>query len=153
MEEPQLVPAVEPLTAVVSRSVSGPRFRTMLIGVFAGSALLLAGIGIYGVIAAVVQQRMKEIGIRLALGARHSTIAANVVRRALTSVAAGCLAGLLVFWAVRRVLSAMLYETSTGDPRLLVVAVAVLALVATVAAMVPARRAIRVDPATTLRVD
>lgn len=153
MEEPQLVPAVEPLTAVVSRSVSGPRFRTMLIGVFAGSALLLAGIGIYGVIAAVVQQRMKEIGIRLALGARRSTIAANVVRRALTSVAAGCLAGLLVFWAVRRVLTAMLYETSTGDPRLLVVAVAVLALVAAVAAMVPARRAIRVDPATTLRVD
>ena len=153
MEEPQLVPAVEPLTAVVSRSVSGPRFRTMLIGVFAGSALLLAGIGIYGVIAAVVQQRMKEIGIRLALGARHSTIAANVVRRALTSVAAGCLAGLLVFWAIRRVLTAMLYETSTGDPRLLVVAVAVLALVAAVAAMVPARRAIRVDPATTLRVD
>ena len=153
MEEPQLVPAVEPLTAVVSRSVSGPRFRTMLIGVFAGSALLLAGIGIYGVIAAVVQQRTKEIGIRLALGARRSTIAANVVRRALTSVAAGCLAGLLVFWAVRRVLTAMLYETSTGDPRLLVVAVAVLALVAAVAAMVPARRAIRVDPATTLRVD
>ena len=153
MEEPQLVPAVEPLTAVVSRSVSGPRFRTMLIGVFAGSALLLAGIGIYGVIAAVVQQRTKEIGIRLALGARRSTIAANVVRRALTSVAAGCLAGLLVFWAIRRVLTAMLYETSTGDPRLLVVAVAVLALVAAVAAMVPARRAIRVDPATTLRVD
>ena len=153
MEEPQLVPAVEPLTAVVSRSVSGPRFRTMLIGVFAGSALLLAGIGIYGVIAAVVQQRTKEIGIRLALGARHSTIAANVVRRALTSVAAGCLAGLLVFWAVRRVLTALLYDSSTGDPRLLVVAVAVLALVAAVAAMVPARRAIRVDPATTLRVD
>jgi predicted permease len=152
-EEPQLQPTVEPLAAVVRRSVAGPRFRTLLIGTFAGAALLLAGIGIYGVIASVVQQRTREIGIRLALGASRGTVARGVVRRCFTSVAAGAVVGLIAFWALRRVLTSMLYDTSTGDPRMLATAVAVLGLVATFAAWIPARRAARVDPAVTLRLE
>ncbi len=152
-EEPQLAPTVELLSTVVRRSVAAPRFRMLLIGTFAGSALLLAGIGIYGVIASMVQQRTREIGIRIALGASRRAVALSVVRRCLVSVSAGAVAGLLVFVAVRRVLTTMLYDTSTGDPRLLATAVAVLAIVATLAAWIPTRRAVRVDPAITLRLD
>ena len=152
-EEPQLVPTIEPLSAVVYRSVAGPRFRALLIATFAGSALLLAGIGIYGVIASVVQQRTREIGIRLSLGASGVAVALGVARRCLASVTAGALVGLLAFWALRRFLSSMLYDTSTGDPRILAIAVSILALVAALAAWIPARRASHVDPAITLRLD
>ena len=152
-EEPQVVPTVESLSTVVRRSVAAPRFRMLLIGAFAVSALLLAGIGIYGVIASVVQQRTREIGIRVALGASRATVALDVVRRCLVSVASGAVVGLLVFWVVRRVLSTMLYDTSSSDPRLLAMSVVVLAVVATVAAWIPTRRAVRVDPASTLRLE
>ena len=152
-EEPRLTPTVEPLSTVVHRSVAAPRFRMLLIGTFAGSALLLAGIGIYGVIGSVVQQRTREIGIRVALGASRTAVALGVVRRCLVSVVSGAVAGLLLFWAVRRVLATMLYDTSSGDPRLLATAVVVLAIVATLAAWIPTRRAVRIDPATTLRLD
>jgi len=152
-EESSLVPTVEPLSNVVRRSVAAPRFRMLLIGTFAGTALLLAGIGIYGVIASVVQQRTREIGIRVALGASRAAVAMSVVRRSLLTVSSGAVAGLLVFLTVRRLLATMLYDTSTGDARLLAVAVAILALVAIVAAWIPTRRAVRVDPATTLRLD
>jgi putative ABC transport system permease protein len=152
-EEPQLVPTIEPLSAVVSRSVAGPRFRTLLIGAFAGSALLLAAIGIYGVIASVVQQRTREIGIRLSLGASGAAVALGVARRCLTSVSAGAVVGLLAFAVLRRFLASMLYDTSTGDPRMLAIAVSILALVAALAAWIPARRASHVDPAITLRLD
>jgi len=152
-EEPRLVPSIEPLSDVVRRSVAGPRFRTLLIGTFAGSALLLAGIGIYGVIASVVEQRRREIGIRLSLGASGRAVALGVARRCLTSVAAGAAVGLLTFWPLRGFLSAMLYDTSTGDPRILAIAVVALAVVAALAAWIPARRASHVDPVITLRLD
>jgi predicted permease len=152
-EEPQLMPRIEPLSAIVHRSVAGPRFRTLLIGTFAGSALLLAAIGIYGVIASIVQQRTREIGIRLSLGASGVGVALGVARRCLAAVAAGVVVGLLTFWPLRRFLSSMLYNTSTGDPRVLAIAVAILALVASLAAWIPARRASAIDPAITLRLD
>jgi predicted permease len=152
-EEPQLAPEVERLSAVVSRSVAQPRFRTLLIGAFAGFALLLAGIGIYGVIASVVQQRWREIGLRIALGANRGAVAMAVAGRCLANVSAGALAGLLVFWATRRVLSSWLYDITPGDPRVLTITVAVLALVAAFASWIPARRATRIDPATSLRLE
>ena len=152
-EDPQLTPEIEPLSAVLSRSVAGPRFRTLLIGTFALSALLLAAVGIYGVIAAVVQQRTREIGIRLSLGAPRGTVALSVVRRCLLSVGAGTVVGLAVFWMLRRSLTAMLYDTSSSDPRMLVIAVLALALTAILAAWIPARRASLVDPVIALRLD
>jgi predicted permease len=150
-EEPQLSPELERLSAVVSRSVAEPRFRTLVVASFAGFALLLAGIGIYGVIASVVQQRWREIGIRVALGANRGAVAMAVMRRCLATVAAGGLVGLLVFWAMRRVLSSWLYGISAADPRVLAVTVAVLGLVAAFASWIPARRATRIDPAIALR--
>lgn len=152
-EEPQLAPRVESLSAVMSRSVAEPRFRMLLIGAFASFALLLAGIGIYGVIASVVQHRRREIGLRLALGANRATVATAVVRRCMINVGAGTLAGLVVFWVTRRVLTSMLYQMSPGDPRVLAIAVAVLALVAGLASWTPARRAACIDPATSLRME
>ena len=152
-EEPRLLPVIEPLSDVVSRSVAGPRFRTLLIGTFAGSALLLAAIGIYGVIASVVEQRRREIGIRLALGATGAAVALGVARRCLASVSVGVVVGLLSFWPLRRFIASMLYDTSTGDPRILALAVCIIALVAALAAWTPARRASHVDPAITLRLD
>jgi predicted permease len=152
-EAPQLAPQLEPLSAVVSRSVAEPRFRTLIVGAFAGFALLLAGIGIYGVIASVVQQRRRELGLRLALGADRAAVVRAVVRRCLATVGAGALAGLLLFWATRRVLSSMLYEISPGDPRVLAVTIAVLALVAAFASWIPARRATHIDPAASLRAE
>ena len=152
-EEPRLVPTVEPLSHAVRRSVAAPRFRMLLIGTFAGSALLLAGIGIYGVIASLVQQRTREIGIRIALGASRGAVALTVVRRALVTVALGAIVGLLVFWGIRRALTTMLFDTATGDPRLLAIAVTVLALVAVFAASIPTRRATRVDPVNALRLE
>jgi predicted permease len=152
-EEPRLAPAVERLTSVVSRSVAAPRFRTVLVGGFAGFALLLAGIGIYGVIASAVQQRRREIALRLALGAGSSAVARSVALRCLVSVAGGMVVGLLGFWATRRVLTAWLYDLTPGDPRVLSGAVLVFVVVAGFAAWIPARRAARVDPATALRLE
>jgi len=152
-EEPQLVPTVEALAAVISRSLAAPRFRTLIIATFAGAALLLAAIGIYGVVAGVVEQRRREIGIRLSLGATATAMGLHVVRRCMLLVIAGTVAGLLTFWIVRSSLASMLYDTSAGDPRIMAVAAAILALVASVAAWVPARRAARVDPAMTLRLE
>jgi putative ABC transport system permease protein len=152
-EEPRLEPTVEPLSSVVYRSVAGPRFRALLIGTFAASALLVAAIGIYGVIASVVQQRTREIGIRLALGASRAGVAVGVTRRCIVSVAAGSTVGLAVFWALRRILATMLYDTSTGDVRLLSVSIAVLGIIAVLAAWIPTRRAVRIEPAMTLRLE
>jgi predicted permease len=152
-QEPQLAPEVERLSAVVSRSVAEPRFRTLIVAAFAGFALLLAAVGIYGVIASVVQQRRREIGLRLALGATSANVLVAVMQRCLIHVALGTLVGLLFFRATRRVLSSMLYDISPGDPRVLTITVAVLALVAALASWIPARRATHMDPASSLRMD
>jgi predicted permease len=152
-EDSRLAPTLEPLSAAVRRSVAGPRFRALLIGAFAISALLVAAIGIYGVIAAVVQQRTREIGICIALGASRGVVAIGVVRRCLVSVAGGVVTGLAAFWAMRRILTSMLYQTSNGDPVLLTVAIAILSIIAAFAAWIPTRRAMHVDPAVALRLD
>jgi putative ABC transport system permease protein len=152
-EDSQLAPVVEPLSAVMSRSVAEPRFRASLIAAFAAFAVLLTGVGIYGVIASVVQQRRREIGLRIALGANGAAVATAVARRCLLNVGAGVVAGLLVFVGTRRVLSTMLFEITPGDPRPLAAAVAVLGIVAALASWIPARRAARIDPAASLRME
>jgi len=150
-EESQLAPVVENLSEVVSRSVAEPRFRTALVGAFAGFALLLAAIGIYGVIAAVVEQRRREIGIRMALGASRSAVVGSVVRRCLFNVAAGGIVGVFVFWMTGHVVAAWLYGITPGDVHALAMTMTVLVLVSTVAAWIPARRATHINPAASLR--
>jgi ABC-type antimicrobial peptide transport system permease subunit len=101
----------------------------------------------------VVQQRRREIGLRIALGAHAAAVATAVARRCLLSVGAGVVAGLLVFVETRRVLSTMLFEITPADPRPLAAAVVVLGIVAALASWIPARRAARIDPATSLRTE
>ncbi|HYV97824.1 MAG TPA: ADOP family duplicated permease, partial [Gemmatimonadaceae bacterium] len=152
-EEPRLAPAVEPLSTVFSRSVAAPRFRALLVGSFAVFALLLAGIGIYGVIASGVQYRRREIAVRMALGASSTAVATTVAKRCLSSVAGGAVVGLAAFWATRRVLSAWLFNIAPGDPLIIGIAVAALAIVAALASWIPTRRATRLDPVMALRLE
>jgi putative ABC transport system permease protein len=133
------------------RSLAGPRFNSVLFGVFAALALALGLVGVYGVMAASVAQRRPEIGIRLALGARRSQVLGLVVGQALRLAAAGALLGVAGAAAATRVMRSLLFETSPTDPTtfgLVVVTVLTAALLAT---GVPALQAARLDPLTTLR--
>jgi putative ABC transport system permease protein len=141
------------LQSVVDRSVDEPRFRTLLIGIFAVLALLLAAVGVYGLISYSVTQRTREIGIRVALGARPRQVLYPVVREgvalALTGVAIG-LAGALV---TTRVLSAFLFGVGATDPVTFAAVSALLLVIALAASYIPSRRALRVDPLTALRAE
>jgi len=146
-------PLVKPRTMEdnVATSVAQPRFRTWLIGIFAGLALLLAAIGIYGVLSYSVTQRTREIGIRVTLGADRSQVLRTVVgeglRFTLLGVALGAAGGL----AVTRVLQGFLFGVSAFDPGAFLGAAMLLVVVAVAAALGPARRALRVDPMVALR--
>jgi putative ABC transport system permease protein len=144
---------IRSMDELFAKAVARPRFTAVTLGAFALLALVLAAIGTYAVIAYATEQRAQEIGIRIALGANRAAVATAVARRCLANVTAGALLGLLVFWAVRRVLSSWLYDITPGDPRVLATTFAVLALVAAFASWIPARRAAHIDPVTSLRLE
>ena len=127
------------------------RYLATLLGIFAALALLLAGIGIYGVMAYAVAQRSHEIGIRMALGARREEVVRMVVRQGLLLVVVGVIAGIAAAVAVTRVLGRLLYNVAATDPWTYVSVSAVLAGTALLASWIPARRATRVDPIEALR--
>jgi ABC-type antimicrobial peptide transport system permease subunit len=116
-------------------------------------ALLLAAIGLYGVMASLVRDQMREIGIRVALGATPSHIRGQVLGRAAAVVGTGIIAGLAGAFATSRVLATLLFEVSPTDPVALLAACAILSAVGAVAAYLPARRATRIDPVQALRAD
>jgi predicted permease len=132
-------------------SVSTQRFNMYLLAAFAGVALFLAAIGIYGVLAYSVAQRTHEIGVRLALGAHGTDVVWMVVLHGMRLAGAGILTGLGASLAVTRVMASLLYQTSAYDPWTFTVVASLLAAVAFVACYVPARRATRVDPMVALR--
>jgi predicted permease len=134
-------------------SLASSRFSTMLLTVFGGIALLLAAIGVYGVISYGVTQRSQEIGIRVALGASHGRVLRLVVGHAAALTGVGLAVGLTGALLLSRFMGGLLYEVSPTDPPTLAAGVLVLALVALAAAVVPARRAARVDPAVALRAE
>ena len=140
-----------PLTAALDRSVAAPRFALFLFGVFAGSALLLAAVGIYGVISYSVTQRTGEIGIRMALGAQRRDVLRLILRQGARMIGAGLLAGLIGALALSQLLAWMLFEVSPHDPLTLAIIVGLLATVAFAACWLPARRATQVDPLVALR--
>ncbi len=145
---------VEPATALptlLGRTLAEPRFNASLLALFAGAALLLAAVGIYGVLAYTVAQRTREIGVRLALGAARAHVVRQVVGQGLRVAAAGVVLGTLGALALGRVLGALLQGVSGHDPLVLASVVAVLTLVATGAAWLPARRASRIAPSVALR--
>jgi len=136
---------------VVASSIAKQRFTLLLLGSFAILALILASVGIYGVMAYSVTQRSHEIGIRMALGAGRPRILGIVVGSGVKLALFGVGAGLIGSIIMTRFLSGMLYNISPHDPVTLSVVALLLALVATIASYIPARRAIKVDPMVALR--
>jgi predicted permease len=144
---------VQSMAQIASAAVAQPRLNTILIAAFAGSAMLLAAIGLYGVLAYAVGQRTREIGIRLALGANRGEVLRMVMRQAGTLAVCGVVAGLGAAALTTRVLRAQLFEVTPTDGATYAAVAAGLLLVSAVASWVPARRAARTDPITALRHD
>lgn len=145
------VPVVRSLGGVVADSVANRRFEMDLLLLFAIGALLLAGLGVYGVVTYSVVQRQREIGLRMALGARRANIYRLVLREGLIPVLIGAAAGIAVSFASARVVGSLLFEVSPHSPGIVIAAIFVLAAVGTAACLLPARRAAAVDPMQALR--
>ncbi len=152
--DPRLALAdIHTMEEIWGRSLSGLREPVWLIGIFALVSVLLAGIGLYGVLSHAVAQQRREIGIRMALGARAHDVLSLVARNTLTMVILGLGAGLAGAFVLTRVTGSLLFEVSARDPWAFVAGAIGMGLVAMVAALVPARRASRVDPTLALRSD
>jgi putative ABC transport system permease protein len=144
---------VRTLDQVVERSLAEERFATLVLSAFAGAALLLTAIGLYGIIAVVVTERTREIGVRLALGATASHVLRMVVWDGLRVVLAGLAVGLFAAVTLNRAVESFLFETPPSDPLVLVSVIGLLAAAGMLASYIPDRRAARVDPAISLRSD
>jgi predicted permease len=139
------------LETQVRESLRAPRFGMLLLSLFAAVAMLLASVGIYGLVSYSVAQRTREMGIRLALGAGAGDVLRLVLRQGMRLVAVGVLIGLLVAFGLARFLSSLLFQVKASDPGTFASVAALLAFVALVASYFPARRATRVDPTVALR--
>jgi putative ABC transport system permease protein len=153
LEPDQPISRVVPLTEVVSEAAAKPRLLTALVTAFGAIALLLAALGIYGVISYGVAQRRREIGIRMALGAGRADVQRLVVREGMTLAGAGLALGLLASAALAPILRSLLFQTREGDPATLLTVTALLGAVALLACAIPARRASRLDPQAALRTE
>jgi predicted permease len=147
----QPIYGVRTMDQIVSASIADRRFSMLLLGIFAGLALLLAAVGIYGVISYTVAQRTREIGIRMALGAGQADVLKVVVAQGMLPVLAGVGIGLAASLGLTRLMAGMLYGVKAGDPVTFTGVALVLAAVALIATLVPARRATRVAPVVALR--
>ena len=145
------VPILEPLERRIGTTLAQPRFNMMLLGCFAGVAMILAAIGIYGVIAYTVAQRTKEIGIRMALGAQKIDMLTMILRQSFAVIGIGLIAGILGALAVTRLMSSLLYGVSAQDLSIYAIVTIVLSTAALIATYFPARRAMAVDPMVALR--
>jgi putative ABC transport system permease protein len=147
------VSAVRPLDEVFAESIARPRLTAVAMSVFAGAALLLAALGVYGIVAYSVSQRSREFGIRVALGAKPSQIIQMVVGQNLRVVAFGLVLGLAIAIPATRLLRGLLYQVGPNDPAVFIAIGSILAAVAIVASYLPARRGTQVDPVVTLKSD
>ncbi|HEY0763620.1 MAG TPA: ABC transporter permease [Pyrinomonadaceae bacterium] len=151
VDKDQPVSNVRTMDQVVAAAISKERFQSLLLGLFAALALLLACVGLYGVISYAVVQRTHEIGVRMALGAKPVDVLRLVIRQGLGLTIIGLVVGVAVGSVVTRVLSDMLYGVGTRDPLTFVGAPLLLLIVALLACYIPARRATRIDPLVALR--
>jgi ABC-type antimicrobial peptide transport system permease subunit len=153
-EDPGLpVFGVRTMEDLVAAALAQRRFPAFLAGIFAVAALLLAGVGVYGVIAYSVRQRTREIGIRLALGAERRDVLKSVLGEGMTLALTGAAVGLVGTAALARLLAGLLYDVRPTDPLTYATALVVLVGVAFLACYGPARRATQVDPITALRAE
>ncbi len=146
-----LVTDMKPMEAVIEKAQSGTRFSLLLIGTFAVIAALLAGVGLYGVLATVVRQRTAEIGIRMALGAQPGNIFQLVVGQGLRLTAIGVVVGLFAAFALTREMVSMLVGIKATDPLTFVTMAVLFFLIAAISSWLPAQRAARLDPTAALR--
>ena len=150
--DPRLsVADVQPYSRLVDRAMTPTRFALVLIGVFAGVAAVLASVGLYGVLATAVRQRTAEIGVRVAFGASSRSIFGLVVGEGMKLIAIGLVLGLAAALALTRVMATMLVGVQPTDPMTYAAIIALFAIIALIACLVPARRAASLDPANALR--
>ncbi|HEY2236198.1 MAG TPA: ABC transporter permease [Candidatus Angelobacter sp.] len=149
--DPDVPPSTSSFTAIFAASTGGRRFNLVLFGIFAGTALLLAVAGIYGVLAYSVARRTREMGVRMALGASAGNVMRLVLGQAAVTTGIGVLLGLVGSFILMRFLQSMLYEISAADPMTFAGVALLLIGVALLAAYLPARRATKVDPIVALR--
>jgi putative ABC transport system permease protein len=142
---------IDPMQSLIGETLARPRFNMLLLGVFAGTALLLAAIGIYGVLAYSVTQRTREIGIRMALGAQRADMLRMVLRQSLTVVGIGIAIGLIASFGATRLLASLLYGVGANDVLTYASVVFLLGTAALLASYIPARRAMKVNPMVALR--
>ncbi len=145
------VSTLDPMEKLIGKGLAQPRFNMILLGLFAGVAMLLAAVGIYGVIAYSVAQRTREIGIRMALGAQRTDMLRLVLRQSLSVVVVGLVLGLLAAFAATRLLASLLYGVGANDLFTYASVVFLLGGTALLASYIPARRAMKVDPMVALR--
>jgi len=145
--------SIQSMEQVLSNAVSDRRLSLLLLGIFAAVALLLASVGIYGVMSYSVEQRTREIGIRMALGAERSSVLRLIVGQGARLAAGGIVVGIAGAFALSRVMAGLLYGVSATDPLTYLALAAILAAVALAACAVPARRAVLVDPVVALRAE
>jgi ABC-type antimicrobial peptide transport system permease subunit len=151
--DPTLPVDVATLRERVSKLADQPRFQMTLVGFFAAIGLVLAVIGLYGVIAFLVAQRTQEIGVRMALGAGRDDILRLVMGKSLRLIVCGVVVGLVASLVVSRVLASLLFSVGPHDPLTYVLVTLLLIVVALLATLIPARSASRVDPMVALRCD
>jgi putative ABC transport system permease protein len=142
---------IQTMTERAAEVTSRTRFIALLLGLFAGLALLLSAIGIYGVMAYSVSARTRELGIRIALGAQSGAVLRLVLRTGLTPIGAGLALGLLAAFAAMRVMKSQLYDVSATEPLTFTAVALLMAGAALLACWIPARRATKVDPMVALR--
>ncbi len=151
VDKDQYVATIQPMTKLVAESVARRRFNALLTGLFAAVALLLAAVGIFGVLNYSVAQRTQEIGLRVALGAQTRDVLRLVLGQGVRLILFGLAAGLAASFALTRVLAGMLFGVKPTDPLTFVAVSFLLASVALLACYIPARRATKVDPLVALR--
>jgi putative ABC transport system permease protein len=151
VDKDQPVINIATMEQMLATSMQPRSFNTLLLGIFAGIAALLAAIGIYGVMSFTVSQRMHETGIRMALGAQRRDVLNLVVRQGMTLALIGIAVGLSASFALTRLMKTLLFNVSATDPLTFTVIALLLAFVALLACWIPARRAAKVDPMTSLR--
>ena len=151
LDREQPISDVRTMNQLLADSISRSRFATLLLGIFAVVALLLASLGIYGVMSYSVTQRTNEIGIRIALGASRRNVVGLVIRRGLLWAGSGVAIGLIGSLGLTRILTGLLFGVSVTDPLTFVLVPVLLLAIALLAVYLPARRAMRIDPLVALR--
>jgi putative ABC transport system permease protein len=151
VDREQPLSGIQPMEEVIADSIAPRRFNMLLLGIFATLAMLLTGVGIYGVISYTVAQRTREIGVRMALGARRADVLKLVVRQGMSLALAGMGAGLAASFALTRLMANLLFGVSPSDPLTFCVIALLIGSIALLACYLPARRATKVDPLVALR--